>query len=269
VTRDRTALLAMVAATTLWGATFVVIKGSLLALDPFTLVWTRFTAATLLLGIVLLARRRPIHPLAWVGGIMSGLCGAGGFLFQAIGLTTTSAGTSAFLTCTGTLLAAVFAWPLLAQRPSARLTLGLLIAAGGSALLPARADWRLGAGEWWTLFGAAAFGLQIVVLACFAPDHDPITLTAIQAATVSIVLTPFARAGIHRVVALDLGAVGRLAYLILAGSVIAPLLQILAQRELSAGRTGLLFALELILLAVVLVECRSAPAEPATPPTTW
>ena len=75
----------------------------------------------------------------------------------------------------------------------------------------------------------------------------------------------------------------RFAYLVLAGSTVAPLLQVLAQRVLPPGRIGLLFALEpvfallfaltlggeqfiarwwlgaaLILAAVVLVEWRPA-----------
>lgn len=55
----------------------------------------------------------------------------------------------------------------------------------------------------------------------------------------------------------------RLAYLALAGSVIAPLLQVIAQRTLSAGRVALLFALEPVfglLFALTLGGERYAPS---------
>jgi len=66
----------------------------------------------------------------------------GGYWLQAVGLRSTRAGTSAFLTCAGTLLAAFWAWPLLGQRPGLRLVAGIAIAMAGSALLSLRGGSR-------------------------------------------------------------------------------------------------------------------------------
>jgi drug/metabolite transporter (DMT)-like permease len=234
----------MIAATLLWGGTFVVLKGSLEGLDPVPLVFSRFAAATLILTPPVLLRASPISGTAALGGMLSGMLGAAGYLLQAIGLTTTTAGTSAFLTSTGSLLAGIFAWPLLGQRPGAVLLGGIALAAAGSALLPARSDLRLGTGELTTLLGAIAFALQIVVLARVAPRADPIAIAAIQAAALALTLAPFAAAGLEPLTRMRAADGWRMAYLIVAGSVIAPLLQIFAQRSLSPGRVGLLFGLE-------------------------
>jgi drug/metabolite transporter (DMT)-like permease len=214
----------------------------------------------------------------------------GGYFLQAEGLRDTSAGSSAFLTCAGTLLAAVFAWPLLRQRPERTLVAGLLLALAGSALLSLRDGLALGRGEALTLLGAASYALQVVALGRWAPRADPLVLTAAQAATVALVLAPIARGAGDTLAAFTPADLGRFAYLAVCGSTLAPLLQVVAQRELPAGRVGLLFALEpvfalvfaltlgaerfaprwwagaaLILCAVVWVEWRAASRAPSRP----
>jgi drug/metabolite transporter (DMT)-like permease len=283
----------MVVATLLWGATFVVVRDCLAALTPAAVVTIRFGAAAVLLAPVLVARRRRLARETWVGGVVSGVATAGGYLFQAVGLLSTSAGSSAFLTSAGTLLAGLFAWPILRQRPTAWLALGLLVALLGSALLSLRGGWTLGVGEAWTLLGAAIYALQVVGLAHWAPRGDALAICGIQAAVAALCTLPFAGDLAASLQALDGAGWARVAYLVACGSVAAPLLQVLAQQTLSAGRVGLLFALEpvfalgfalavggerfvarwwvgaaLILAAVVMVEWREARRETATSPTT-
>jgi len=238
------AVLAMVVATLLWGATFVVVRDSLAALAPGTLVSVRFGAAAIVLALLALVRAVRPSRATVLGGLVGGVAAAGGYLFQAIGLTSTSAGSSAFLTSAGTLLAGLFAWALLGQRPGGRLALGLLVALLGSALLGVRGDFRLGAGDGWTLLGAACFALQVVALARFARDGDAVMIAGIQAAVASLCTLPSAADPLRELAALDGAGWARLAYLTVCGSVVAPLLQVQAQRTLPAGRIGLLFALE-------------------------
>jgi drug/metabolite transporter (DMT)-like permease len=242
------AVTAMVVATLLWGATFVVIRDSLAGLSPGTLVAVRFGVAAVVLGGIAVARGVRLStvagPATLKAGIVGGLAAAGGYLFQAIGLTSTRAGSSAFLTSTGTLFAALFAWPLLGQRPGGRLVLGIGIALIGSALLGVRGDFTIGAGDAWTLLGALCFALQVVALARWAKDGDAVSIAALQAAVAALCVLPTASHSGAQLAALDGLGWARLTYLIAAGSVVAPLLQVYAQRTLSPGRIGLLFALE-------------------------
>jgi drug/metabolite transporter (DMT)-like permease len=239
-------LIAMVAATLLWGGTFVVIRDSLHSIPPLALVIGRFAAAAALLVPLALTRARRFDRATLLGGAAAGACFAGGFLAQAVGLMSTRAGSSAFLTCAGSLSGALWAWPLLGQRPGGLLARGLLLALAGSALLSLDPAGGLGfgTGDVWTLAGAIVFGLQIVVLARFAPAADPLVLGAVQALTVVIVLLPFAGGAPAAFRGIDAPVAWRVAYLVVAGSVVAPLLQIVAQRHLPAGRVALLFALE-------------------------
>ena len=266
--RESAARSAMVAATLLWGATFVASRDLLRVVGPVELVCARFVVAAAAFAALGLARRLLGRggAVAWRatlgGGALSGLLGAGGFLFQAVGLTSTRAGSSAFLTCVGTVLAALFAWPLLGQRPSAALLQGLVLALAGSFLMSERPGLALGAGEAWTLLGAVAYALQVVVVARWAPGADPVSFTAVQTMTVALTLLPFAGRAPAQILALDAPGLLRFAYLALAGSVAAPLLQVAAQRVLPAGRIALLFALEpvfALLFALTLGGERFAP----------
>lgn len=247
---SRTPAAFLVAATALWGATFVVIRGTVTRVDPTTLVFVRFGLASLPLLAALGVRRRLPARSALAGGSIAGLAAAAGYLFQAIGLQHTTAGTSAFLTSTGSVFAGILAWPLLGQRPGTLLLLGIGTATVGSALMAGPSIARLGVGEAWTLAGALAFGAHVVVLSRAAPAADPVDLAAVQSLVIAAVLAP---AGIRH---LDGGILApevlpRLAYLVVAGSLIAPLLQIVAQRGLSAGRAGLLLGLEPVFALVL------------------
>ena len=262
-TASRRAVIQLLGATFIWGATFVVIRDTVAHVDPAALVLARFALAAPLLFVIALLTRRPFTRAAWLGGSLSGVVAALAFALQAKGLTVTPAGTSAFLTSLGSLFAGVFAWPLLGQRPRVALVAGMLVAGAGTWLLTGMHSLSLGAGEVVTIIGALAFGLQVVVLAKFSPRADPLALVAVQALALAVAVAPF---GALR---LDQARVSRelmpgLAYLVIGGSIVAPLLQVLAQRALSAGRTGLLLGFEPVFAALFALTLGAEH-----PPTAW
>jgi len=259
---ERRALAAMVLATLLWGGTFVAIRDAVADVPPALLVCARFLGAGALFALVLVFRRRLPRRLEVAGGALSGLLMVGGFFLQALGLRSTSAGSSAFLTCAGTLLAAFWAWLLLHERPGARLTIGLALAMVGAALLSLRGGFRLGAGELITLGGAALFALQVVAIARFAATTDTIALVCVQSFVAGGVLVPFALPSAGALGTLGGANLARFGYLLLAGSTVAPLLQVYAQRTLPAGRMGLLFALEPVFALVFAVTLGAERFEP-------
>ena len=259
---ERRALAAMVLATLLWGGTFIAIRDAVADVPPALLVSTRFLGAGVLFALVLLVRRRLPTRRDVAGGALSGLLMVGGYFLQAVGLRSTSAGSSAFLTCAGTLLAAFWAWLLLRERPGARLTFGLVLALAGAALLSLRGGFRLGAGELITLAGAALFALQVGAIARYAATADPVALVCVQSFVAGLVLVPFAAGSAGALGTLGGANLARFGYLLVAGSTIAPLLQVVAQRTLPAGRMGLLFALEPVFALVFAVTLGAERFEP-------
>jgi len=234
----------MVVATLLWGATFVVIRDSVRVIPPLALVAGRFAIAALGFLVVLAVRRRRIDRDAWIGGLTAAPFALAGQSLQAIGLGSTTAGSSAFLTAAGTLAVGFVAWPLLGQRPDRRLVLGIAIALVGTALLSWRPGGGFGRGELVTLIGALVWCGAILAIAARAGRADPLALTAVQVVAMALLALPFGARGLGVFVTLPAATWARVGYLALVGSGVAPLLQVVAQRGLSAGRIGLLFALE-------------------------
>jgi drug/metabolite transporter (DMT)-like permease len=281
----------MVVATLLWGATFVVVRDTLRDLPPLTLMAARFGIASLVWALVLVLHRVLGGPFrgareGLVAGLVTAPLTAGGYALQTIGLTETTAASSAFLTSTGTLMAAVVAWPLLGIRPGAILWVGLGLAAVGSALLSLREGLVMGAGEAWTLLGAVIYSFQIVGVAHWAARAHAGVMVAVQTVVTALIALPFSPDLASRVAEFSSDTWLRLGYLVLAGAVAAPLLQVIAQASLPPGRIALLFALEpvfalifavlvggesfmirwwvgaaLILAAVLIVETKTEPKE--------
>lgn len=285
----RLGVLCMLGATLLWGATFVVTRDALAAIPPVTLVATRLVVAGLVMTGIALLQRRPFSRDAWIAGLLSGPFVAACYALQTSGLTETSAGSSAFLTAAGTLLLAVFAWIGLRQRPDRTVWFGIALALLGSALLSWREGLQFGRGELITLVGAAAYAVALVLVAARITRVDPVAVTALQTLVAALVLIPFVPAPPGRDLVLGVNR-WRFLYLAIAGSVIAPLLQVTAQRALPSARIGILFALEpvfallfavtvgaerfeprwwlgagLILSAVLLVEGRSSSSPASSP----
>ena len=262
VPSPRLGVLCMVGATLLWGATFVVTRDALAAIPAVTLVLARFvTAGVLMTGVAVLLGRRFTRD-AWIAGVVSGPFVAGCYALQASGLTGTSAGSSAFLTAAGTLLLAVFAWIGLGQRPGRIVVLGIALALAGSALLSWREGLQFGRAELVTLLGAASYAVALVVVAARIDRVDPIAVTAVQTLVAALVLVPFVPGPPDPGALLTGPNLWRFLYLALAGSVIAPLLQVTAQRALPSARIGILVALEpvfALLFAVVFGAERFGP----------
>jgi drug/metabolite transporter (DMT)-like permease len=249
VRAQRLGTAAMVAATLLWGSTFVLIRGVVGAVPPATLMLARFVPAALLFAGLIGARqireRRPFDRRALLTGLACSPFITTCLLLQARGMRETSAGSSAFLTCAGTLTAPLFAWLMLRERPAARLLAAMGLALVGSALLSVRDGLKLGGAETLTLIGAVAYAFQIVLVARVAASADALVLTGAQVLGVALCTWPLAA---HPWNAASRAAVWdarwTILWLTLAGSFAAPLLQVLAQRTLSSARVALLFALE-------------------------
>lgn len=273
----------MVLATLLWGATFIVTRGALPGVGVAPLLLARFGAGAVILAVLLYARGGRLDRATLVPGLLCGPFIALCCVLQTAGLRETSAGSSAFLTCAGTLAAPFFAWAMLRERPARVVFAGMAIALAGSALLSWQPGFGLGRAEVLTLLGAMAYALSLVIVARVAPRVDPLALTTAQLIGVTLCLLPFASVRAAGALFMASATRGRVAYLTIGGSVIAPLLQVDAQRALPTGRIALLFALEpvfallfavlfggerfllrwwvgaaLILCAVVITESRSA-----------
>jgi drug/metabolite transporter (DMT)-like permease len=185
------AYLLMLVVETIWGSTFVIVKGALTDATPAAFNLLRMTLAFVVLAVAYHRYWRGIRPWQIAAGALAGLCLAAGYQLQTTGLVRTTPSKSAFITSLVVVLV-----PLLSSIPSLRtpgarsprwnVFLGAALALAGILLLTApavaKSGSRLGAiaailpdlasintGDLLTLGCALAFAFHCLVLGHFSP----------------------------------------------------------------------------------------------------
>lgn len=246
------AVLLLVAATGVWGATFTVVKGALADCGPLTFTALRFALA----GALLVPQLG--HLRASRGRGLMVACGVAlfvGYAFQTWGLVTTTPARSAFITALSAVLVPLLE-PLGGQVALAWRALGgAVVALAGLAVLLRPGTTDLAVGDVMTLGCAAAFAVHAMVLNRAVRQARPEVVNAVQVIVVALLALP--AAGLEQgrlVVSARLGvALGVTAVLATVGAFWA---MASAQRGLSAAETGVVLAFEPVAAAVVSILVR-------------
>lgn len=176
--RANRAIAALLGASFLFGATFVVVKTALDSIEPLSFIAWRFLLGALILASLALPRDRRL----WMHGGLAGVALFGGYSLQTLGLELTGAGNSALITG----LYVVFTPLLMAvwsrRSPSPRVVAGAVAAFLGVALLSGIDDLALQRGDLLTVGCALAFAFHIILLSRYAPHHPVIPFTTVQLA---------------------------------------------------------------------------------------
>ncbi|MCE9594135.1 MAG: DMT family transporter [Planctomycetes bacterium] len=271
--KERTAALALLAVTFIWGLTFVWMKQAVDSdvgsvgrdLGAFTIVVflvLRFGIAALFLVIAVPSARRGLDRGAWLGGLLLGGLLFVGFLLQMFGLEGVSPAVSAFLTSLYVVFTALVSAALAKKAPHPALIFGALLATFGGAFIGGPPQLSFGVGEWLTVACAFVFALHILatdrITKSVAPM--PVTLTSFVVVTAAS-LVVLAWAWMRSDVALDeiptlIGGQGFRVQLVgtaLLATVVAISLMNVYQRELDPVRAAILYALEPVWAALISI----------------
>jgi drug/metabolite transporter (DMT)-like permease len=237
------ALLVLIAATAVWGVTFVQVKDAVALYPLFAFLAVRFAIASLTLAPVGVRRVRGLGRSGVVAGVLAGSLLGGGYALQTAGLERTSVSSTGFITGMYVVLTPLLAFAVFRVRVGARVWTGVALATVGLALLSGiHAGSALG--DLLVLAGAAVYSLQIVLMERYAPRYDVFAFTLVE------MLTSF---GGLLAIALALGELsvphgwtvwGALLVTGVFASALAFLAQTWAQRRASATQTALAFSLE-------------------------
>ena len=245
----RQADLALLAATFLWGTSFVAVKSALADATPFAFIAVRFGIAALVL-----APGTPFRPTPdraeLRGGLLLGALVAVGFISQTAGLVITTPSRSAFIVAVSSILAPVIALALLGQRPSWLTAAALALAMFGIYLLTAPDAGGLNRGDLLTLICAGCFGGQIVAVTSLSRRYDGRRLVFWQIAATAVLGALAAGLLEHPHIHWTPRFLGALGYTVLFASTICFLLQVSAQRHMSSARAALIFCFEPLFAAL-------------------
>lgn len=245
----RRADVTLVAATAIWGVSFVIVKEALAAASPLAFLSLRFALAAVVLAPFTDLKTRFSGAELRGGALLTAML-ASGFAAQAVGLQYTTPARSAFIVALSSVLAPVVGFLWLRQRPRWHVALAVAIAGGGISLLTAPDGGGLNRGDLWTFITALVFGGQIVAVAELAQRHDARRLVWLQLAGTALG-TAVAAAAFESVrVAWSLELLGALVFTAVASTALALVLQMEAQRHMSAVRAALLFCLEPVFAAL-------------------
>jgi drug/metabolite transporter (DMT)-like permease len=240
------ALLALVVVTAVWGVTFVQVKDALEVYPLFGFLAVRFAIASLTLAPLAAPRLRAA---GWKPGALLGALLAVGYALQTAGLERTTVSSAGFITGLYVVFTPVFGYLLFRIRVARIVVVGVGLAVLGLALLTG-----VGVGDplgdALVLAGSAAYSLQIALMERYARRYDPIAFTFVEMLAAFVGFT---------VIAIALGQLelprgwvvwGALLVTGVFASALGFLVQTWAQRQLSAARTALAFAMEPVWTAV-------------------
>lgn len=253
--RLKTAAVALVGATAVWGSTFIVTKDTLDSLGPESLLAWRFGIAAVVLTAVGWRGVRTLTRTERRRATLLGLFLAAGFLLQTHGLEHTLAGVSGFLTGMSVLLTPLAARVVFGERPGrwgwAAAGLGML----GLALLAGRAPSGSLVGAALTVGGAVAFAGHITGLSQWATPRNALGLTAwsVTVAAVTCVATGWTFGGVSGGIVFPPGPSAWLAvsYLALAATCLGLAVQAWAQSSLTATNAAVIMTMEPVFAAAL------------------
>jgi drug/metabolite transporter (DMT)-like permease len=242
-------LAALIAATAVWGVTFVQVKDAVALYPLFAFLAVRFAIATATLAV---PGTRRVRSLRWPGvaaGAWLGLLLAVGYVLQTAGLERTTVSSTGFVTGMYVVFTPLLALALLRSRIPRAAWAGVGVSTAGLALLSGVHAGSPG-GVLLVLAGAAVYSLQIVLMERFAPRYDAVAFTFVEMAAACVGLAVVAVVRGELDVPRGWTVWGALVVTGVFASALGFLVQTWAQRETSATRTALAFAMEPVFAAL-------------------
>jgi len=251
---DRSASLWLIFITSLWGLSFVVVKGALAVSPPYWFLFLRFAVATLAAVFFFRGVWRKSNRESLVYGLVLSAVLYVGFVFQTVGLSYTSPAKSAFITGISVVLVPIVGRLFFGSRISVEVAVGVLTALIGLFLLvkPDR-PLEVNRGDLLTLACAVVFAFHILLVGRYVRRTDPGLLAFVQLVGASLLSLPLAL--LVDGPRFDFPGSFYLALLFLAVfcSAFAFSVQIRAQQHVSPSRAALIFALEPVFAAAAAV----------------
>ena len=238
-------LLGLLAVTAVWGVTFVQVKDAVAIYPLFAFLTVRFALASATLAPVAAGRLRGLGKDGLRAGAILGTLLAAGFALQTAGLERPTVSSTGFITGLYVLLTPLFALVLFRVRIPSQVWGGVALALVGLALLSG-VEAGSSTGDLLVLASTAAQALQIVMVERYANRFDAVALAFLQTAVAFALFLAIAVALGDLSVPRGWTVWSALIVTAVFASAFAYLIQIWAQRRISATRIALIFSLETV-----------------------
>ncbi|MBR7185008.1 MAG: DMT family transporter [Clostridia bacterium] len=240
------AYFALLLATLIWGASFVMMKQALMYVDTYYLLAIRFGSAALILGALFHHRLLRCQNAGLWQSLLCGVFLFVAYAFQTEGLKGTTPGKNAFLTAVDCILVPFLVWFVYGRRPTIFNLLAGLFGLCGIGCISLDARLTIGTGDLLTILGGFFFAVHIIAVAKLSAKYDILALTAVQFTAVGVLSFLFALMFNRPPRVLGFDTAFSLVYLCLFATAVAFLCQSFGQTKISPASTSLILCLEAI-----------------------
>jgi len=171
------------------------------------------------------------------------------YAFQTIGCNYTTAGKNAFLTTIYVILVPFLNWILIKRRPDVFSVVAAVLSITGIGLLSLDGDLTMNKGDVLTLICGFCYALQIIFIAQWSQNDDPVLLAILQiivAALLSWITAPFIDGDMNWSVLGSSDVILSMLYLGLLSTMVAFALQTVCQKYLAPSLAALLMSFEAV-----------------------
>lgn len=241
----------LLAITIVWGASFPLMKMVLVYVPAYAYLSMRFLFAAAALAALFHSSLKAISKRALLYGSIIGLFMFGGMAFQVVGLYTTSASNSGFITGLNVVIVPVIAAILLKKKPDRASFLGVIIAFAGLFFLSGGLSFNFNSGDFLTFLCAICWAFQIIFIDKFTQEADAPLLAIIQVSFVGVASTVlWLTADVGKPVILNSTVVVILLITAVLGSALAFGGQTIAQKDTTPDHTALILTAEPVFAAI-------------------
>ena len=251
--RTRLAVLGLLGVTAAWGSTFYLIKDVVERVPVSDFLAVRFLLAAAAVWLIAPRCVAALTPTERRNGVLLGLVYGGAQLLQTVGLQSTAASVSGFITGMYVVFTPLLGALLLRARIGRTVWFAVLLATAGLAVLSLR-GLSVGSGEALTLASAVLYAAHIVGLGLWTSARTALGLTVVQLLTITVVCGAAAAPG-GVVLPQSGGDWAALVYMALVAGALALVVQTWAQAHLDATRAAIIMTMEPVwagLFAVLL-----------------
>lgn len=246
--------LALVFVAVSWGGGFPVTKVVLdSGMAPNAIMAIRFLLASFLIFTFIILKRIEIKKEEKKLGLYAGVILGIGFSLQTIGLKYTTPAKNAFITGAYVVLVPFLLWALTKKRPKLIVYISSIICFIGIGFLSLDGELGVKYGDFLTLLSAIFFALQISFIGANISGKNPIVINAFQMLSggiltllLNIFFENFSLIN-SRINLLQIMAIG---FLVVFNTLIAYLVQTIAQKYVSSSTAALILATEILFGAI-------------------
>lgn len=228
----------------IWGSGFVVTKNAVNHITPFYMLAIRFFVSFILMAIIFWKKVRKTEIEDIKAGLIIGFFLFTAFATQTYGIKYTTASKQAFITASNVVMVPFFYWIVSKERPKSYEIVSAIICFIGIGILSFEKNFSIGLGDSLSLLCAVFFASHIVSIGVYSGDRDPILLTIYQMLMAGILSLVSAIIFEPKIVTLTKDAILAVLYLSIFSTLIAFLIQNLAQKHTTSTKAAIILSTE-------------------------